>query len=85
MGGVSTAVDTYAPEHSGDEQFQLDVLNYFQKVGNINEIEHDNTVVTIVDTIVQNAMAFVMQVTTILMGIVFILTLRLQDKRPNKQ
>ena len=78
MGGVSTAVDTYAPEHSGDQQFQDSVLNYFQKVGNIDDLKDNSTVVNVVDIIVQNTMAFVMQVTAIIMAIVFILILRLQ-------
>ena len=82
IGGISTAVDTYAPEHSGDEQYQQGVYDYFQKIGSINEVKsQDAFIVNIVDAIIQNAMAFVMMVTAIIMGIVFILTLRLQDKR----
>ncbi len=81
IGGISNAVDTYAPQHSGDEQFHQDVYDYFQKIGNIDEIESQgSSVVTIADNIFQDAMAFVMQVTAILMGVVFILTLRLEDK-----
>ena len=85
MGGVSTAVDTYAPDHSGDEQFQQGVLDYFQKVGNIDDLKGNSTVVDIVNIIVENTMAFVMQVTAILMGIVFILILRLQKPNIKKQ
>ena len=86
MGGISTAVDTYAPEHSGDEQFHQDVYDYFQKVGNIDDVKaQDSIIVNTADIIIQNAMAFVMQVTTILMGVVFVLTLRLQDKKIKKQ
>ena len=81
IGGVSHAVDIYAPDQSGNETFQLEVLDHFQKVGNLNDVKANHTVVEIVDTILQDAMAFVMQVTAILMGIVFILTLRLQDKK----
>ena len=81
FGGISHAVDMYAPDYSGNETFQLEVYDHFQKVGNLNDIKADHTVVEIVDTIIQDAMAFVMQVTAILMGIVFILTLRLQDKK----
>ena len=81
IGGVSHAVDIYAPDQSGNETFQLEVLDHFQKVGNLNDAKADHTVVEIVDTILQDAMAFVMQVTAILMGIVFILTLRLEDKK----
>ena len=81
IGGVSHAVDIYAPDQSGNETFQLEVLDHFQKVGNLNDVKADHTVVEIVDTILQDAMAFVMQVTAILMGIVFILTLRLEDKK----
>ncbi len=81
MGGVSHAVDIYAPDYSGNETFQLEVLNHFQKVGNLNDVKADSTIVNVVDIILQDSMAFVMQVTAILMGIVFILTLRLQDKK----
>jgi len=82
MGGISTAVDTYAPDHSGDEQFHQEVFNYFQKVGNLDDIKENATVVQdVVNIIIQNTMAFVMQVTAIIMAIVFILTLRLQGKK----
>ncbi|MBE6499975.1 MAG: MFS transporter [Methanobrevibacter thaueri] len=84
-GGISNAIDHYAPDHSGDAQFEQGVYNYFQKVGNINDIKENTTVATIVDSILQDAMAFVMNVTAILMGVVFILTLRLQDKKIQKQ
>ena len=85
MGCISNAVDVHAPDHSGDEQFQLEVANYFQKVGNIDNLKDNSTVVDIVNIIVQSTMAFVMQVAAILMGIVFLLTLRLQNKKINKQ
>ena len=81
FGGISHAVDMYAPEYSGNETFQLEVYDHFQKVGNLNDVQKDKTVVKIVDTIVQDAMAFVMQITAVLMGIVFLLTLRLEDKK----
>ncbi len=82
IGGISHAVDVYAPEYSGNETFQEEVYDHFQKVGNIHE--EDSTFVNIVDIIIQDTMAFVMQVTAILMGIVFILTLRLQDFKPSR-
>ena len=85
MGGVSTAIDTYAPDHSGDEQLHQDVINYFQKVGNIDDLKHNNTVTDIANIIIQNTMAFVMLVTVAIMAIVFILTLRLQDIKLKKQ
>ena len=84
LGGISNAVDTYAPEHSGDEQFLQTVYDYFQKVGNMDDIRAEgSTVMTIVDGIFQDTMAFVMQVMALLMGVIFILTLRLQDKTLN--
>ena len=80
IGGISNAVDTYAPEYSGDEQFHQDVYDYFQKIGNIDELKSQgSTVVTIADAIFQDAMAFVMMVTAILMAIVLVLTFRLED------
>ena len=61
------------------------IYDYFQKVGNINDNKsHNSTVVNIADTIIQNAMEFVMIVTSILMGVVFILTFRLNDKKIKK-
>ena len=85
MGGVSTAVDTYAPDHSGDPQYEQGVIDYFQKVGNIDDIKDNSTVVNVADTIIQSAMAFVMLITTIIMAVVFILILRLQNVNIKKQ
>ena len=85
MGGVSTAIDTYAPDHSGDEQLHQDVINYFQKAGNLDDIKQNHTVTDIANIIIQNTMAFVMLVTVAIMAIVFILTLRLQDIKLKKQ
>ncbi len=85
IGVISDAVDIYAPQYSGDEQFHQDVYDYFQKVGNIDEIKsQDSMIVNAADTIIQDAMGFVMLVTTILMGIVLILILRLQDPNIKK-
>ena len=85
LGGISHAVDIYAPAYSGNETFQLEVYNQFQKVNNINDIKSDYTVVQIVDIIIQDTMAFVMMITTIIMSIVFILILRLQNTNIKKQ
>ena len=86
IGGISDAVDIYAPEHSSDQQFHQDIYDYFEQVGSINDVKAQNTtVVNIVDTIIQDAMAFVMQVTAILMAVVLVLTLRLTSKKINKQ
>ena len=85
MGGVSTAIDTYAPDHSGDEQLHQDVINYFQKAGNLDDIKQNHTVMDVANIIIQNTMAFVMLVTVAIMAIVFILTLRLQDIKLKKQ
>ena len=54
-------------------------------MGNINDVKSDHTVVQIVDMIIQDAMAFVMQITAVIMGIIFILTLRLQNANVKKQ
>ena len=83
IGGISNAVDVYAPQYSADEQFHQDIYDAFQKVNNIDEIKTQNStvVVNVVDIIIHSAMAFVMQVTAIVMGIVFILTLRLTNKK----
>ena len=85
FGGISHAVDVYAPDYSGNETFQLEVYNSFQKVSTVNDVQMDNTLVDIVNIIIQDSMAFVMQVTALLMGIVCVLTLRLQDKKIVKQ
>ena len=81
FGGISHAVDMYAPQYSGNETFQMEVYNHFQTVGNLNDVKADHTVVQVVDTVLQDAMAFVMQITAVIMGIVFLLTLRLQGKK----
>ena len=86
VGGISTAVDTYAPNHSGDEQFHQDVYDYFQKLGNIDDVKaQDSIIVNTADIIIQNAMALVMQVLAILLGVILILTLRIKGKNIKKQ
>ena len=80
MGGLSTAIDMYAPDHANDPQFFDDAANYLQAAGTDN-ITQDNTVMKAVDTIIQEAMGFVMIVTAILLAVVFIATLRLQPKK----
>ena len=85
IGGISTAVDIYAPEHSADEQLHQDIYDYFQKVGNMDEISSQNsTVVNVANTTIQEAMGFVMIVTAILMVFIFVLTFRLNDKKIRK-
>jgi Na+/melibiose symporter-like transporter len=81
IGGVGTAVDTYAPDHSGDEQFHMDLFNYLQKAGTADNLKDNSTFVDVVNLIIQETMAFVMQITAIIMGVVFLLTLRLQDRK----
>ena len=85
MGGLSTAIDMYAPEHSNDQQFFDDAAQYLQSAGTLDNITQDHTLVKAVDTVIQEAMGFVMIVTAIIMGFVFLLTLRLQDKKVKKQ
>ena len=80
MGGLSTAIDMYAPGHSNDAQFFDDAANYLQAAGTDN-ITQDSTVMNAVDVVIQEAMGFVMIVTAILLAIVFIATLRLQPKK----
>ena len=82
MGGLSTAINMYAPEHSNDAQFYSDAADYLQAAGTEN-VTQDSTVMNAIDVIIQEAMGFVMIVTAILLAIVFIATLRLQS--PKKQ
>ena len=85
MGGIANGVDTYAPEYSGNEQVHQDIFDYFEKVGNVDDIKSENsTVINIADTVIQDSMAFVMLVTAALMAIVFVLTFRLKDKKIKK-
>ena len=85
MGGIANGVDAYAPEYSGNEQVHQDIFDYFEKVGNVDEIKTENsTVVNIADTVIQDSMEFVMLVTAILMAIVFVLTFKLNDKKIKK-
>lgn len=81
FGGISDTVDIYAPEYSGNETFQLKVFDHFEKMDNINEEKGNNTVMNIVNIIIQESMGFVMIVTAILMAITFVLTLRLKDMK----
>ena len=80
MGGLSTAINIYAPGHANDPQFFDDAATYLQTAGTDN-ITQDPTLMKVVDTIIQEAMGFVMVVTAILLIVVFIVTLRLQNPK----
>ncbi|WP_295722346.1 MFS transporter [uncultured Methanobrevibacter sp.] len=84
FGGISHTVDMYAPQYSGNETFQHEIYNHFQDVS-VNDIQQNKTTLTIIDTVIQDAMAFVMEVTSILMVVVFLMTLRLKNKKIDKQ
>ena len=83
MGGISTAVDTYAPAYSGDEQFHQEVYDYFQKLDTLDG--QDSIVVNTADIIIQNAMASVMLALAIVLGVILIITLRINDKNIKKK
>jgi Na+/melibiose symporter-like transporter len=83
MGGISTAVDTYAPDYSGDEHFHQEVYDYFQKLETIEG--QDSIVVDTADIIIQNAMASVMYGLAIVLVAILILTLRIKNKNIKKQ
>ena len=83
IGGISTAVDTYAPDYSGDEQFHQEVYDYFQRLDTIKG--QDSIVVNTADIIIQSAMASVMMVLAIVLGVILILTLRIKEKNIKKQ
>ena len=83
MGGISTAVDTYAPAYSGDDQFHQEVYDYFQKLDTLEG--QDSIVVNTADIIIQNAMASVMMALAIVLVVILIITLRIQDKNIKKQ
>ena len=83
MGGISTGVDTYAPDYSGDEQFQQEVYDYFQKLDTIEG--QDSIVVDTADIIIQNAMASVMYGLAIVLAAMLIITLRIKNKNIKKQ
>lgn len=85
FGGISHAVDIYAPQYSGNETFKLEVFDHFEKIGSINNVKENSTISNIADTIIQDAMGFVMIVTAILMAVVFVLTLRLKDMKTEKR
>ncbi|MBQ2832484.1 MAG: MFS transporter [Methanobrevibacter sp.] len=85
IGGINDAVDTYAPEYSSDDAYHQGVYDYFQSIGSINDVKAENsTVQSIVNTIVKDSMEFVMYVTAALMAAIFVLTLRLTDKKIKK-
>ncbi|WP_407415409.1 MFS transporter [Methanobrevibacter sp.] len=83
MGGISTAIDTYAPNYSGDEQFHQEVYDYFQKLDTMDG--QDSIVVNTADIIIQSAMASVMMVLAIVLGVILILTLRIKEKNIKKR
>ena len=83
MGGISTAIDTYAPDYSGDEQFHQEVYDFFQKLDTIDG--QDSVVVNTADMIIQSAMASVMMVLAIVLGVILILTLRIKEKNIKKR
>lgn len=67
------------------ELFHQDVYEHFEKIGSINEVKaENNTIQSIVDTIIKDSMQFVMYVTAALMAVIFVLTLRLSDKEIKK-
>ncbi|MBR1611762.1 MAG: hypothetical protein IJ672_09845, partial [Methanobrevibacter sp.] len=82
IGGISTAVDTYSPAYSGDEQFHQEVYDYFQKLDTLEG--QDSVVVNTADIIIQSAMASVMMALAIVFGVILILTLRIKDKNIKK-
>ena len=84
FGGISHTVDVYAPQYSGNETFQMDVFNDFEKMG-MNDVKENSNFEIIADIIIQEAMGFVMIVTAILMAVVFVLTLRLKDMKIEKR
>ena len=79
---ISTAVDTYAPDYSGDEQFHQEIYNHFQKLDTVDG--QDSIVVNTADIIIQNAMASVMEALAIVLGAILILTLRIKNKNIKK-
>ena len=85
IGGINDAVDTYAPDYSDDQAFHEDIYDYFQSIGSINDVKAENsTVQSIVNIIIKDSMEFVMYVTAALMAVIFVLTLRLTDKKIKK-
>ena len=89
IGGITDAVDTYAPEYSGNQTFHEDVYDAFQSISSINDVKAENsTIQSIVNVIIKDSMQFVMYVTAALMAVIFVLTLRLSDKeikKPDKE
>ena len=83
MGGISTAIDTYAPDYSGDEQFHQEVYDHFQKLDTIDG--QDSIVVNTADIVIQNAMASVMYGLAIVLAAMLIITLRIKNKNIKKQ
>ena len=85
IGGINDAVDTYAPEYSGNQTFHDEVYNAFESISSINDVKAENsTIQSIVNIIIKDSMQFVMYVTAALMAVIFVLSLRLQDKEIKK-
>ena len=81
LGGISDAVDIYAPEHAGDEAFEMEVYDYFQNMDSFDVAKENSTIESVLDTIVQDTMGFIMIVSAMLMAVVFVLILRLKDMK----
>ncbi|WP_292472551.1 MFS transporter [Methanosphaera sp.] len=80
--GLHDAVNTYAPNQINDEQFHAESQEYLQKMGQINITElQGNTGIKeqIVNTVLTDAMKFVMSVTSAILAIGLLLTLALND------
>ena len=80
--GLHDAVNTYAPNQINDEQFHAESQEYLQKMGQINitELKGDTSIKEqIVNTVLTDAMKFVMSVTSAILAIGLLLTLALND------
>ena len=80
--GLHDAVNTYAPNQINDEQFHAESQEYLQKMGQINitELQGDTSIKEqIVNTVLTDAMKFVMSVTSAILAIGLLLTLALND------
>lgn len=80
--GLHDAANTYAPEHVTDEQFSAESQDYLQKMGHINvtELKTENSIKKqAVNTVLTDAMKFVLAVTSGLLALGLILTFSLND------
>ena len=85
MGGDNSSVvveeNVFEAIDLAEKQVAQQVHKMISDGATIDDLKQDSTLVDVANIIIQNTMAFVMQITALIMGVVFLLTLRLKDNK----